>query len=331
MKRSLCVAALLLLVAAAAGPASADPPLDCTRNTDAQIRLAACTTIIDGPAYSPEQKAAAYRGRAAARLDAGAVDQAIADFTQAVQLQPRNAAAYAGRAQARLVRGEVDVAIADFDTALLIAGDQPAAAGYRNGRGHALHVKGQYDAAIADFTEALRLNPRSASAHNNRGLSYRTKGDTAHAIEDYTAAIALNPVYAQAYANRGYVYESSGNAVAAIADFDRALMLDATLVGAADGLKRLHSPSPFAVDNDVLALEGQRLVEVNCSRCHATGATGDSPNPKAPPFRTVSRRHPSLALREPLSRGIAAPHDEMPHFKVTDADVDKIIAYINSL
>ena len=58
---------------------------------------------------------------------------------------------------------------------------------------------------------------------------------------------------------------------------------------------------------------------------------GTSPNPKAPPFRTVSRRHPSLALREPLSRGIAAPHDVMPHFKLSDDDVDMIIAYINSL
>jgi len=37
------------------------------------------------------------------------------------------------------------------------------------------------------------------------------------------------------------------------------------------------------------------------------------------------------ALREPLTRGIAAPHDEMPKFRLPDADVDKIVAYINSL
>ena len=42
-------------------------------------------------------------------------------------------------------------------------------------------------------------------------------------------------------------------------------------------------------------------------------------------------RHPSLALREPLSRGIAAPHDEMLHFALTSAEIDSIVAYINSL
>ena len=38
-----------------------------------------------------------------------------------------------------------------------------------------------------------------------------------------------------------------------------------------------------------------------------------------------------MTLREPLTRGIAAPHDEMPNFGPTDAEIDKIIAYINTL
>jgi mono/diheme cytochrome c family protein len=36
-------------------------------------------------------------------------------------------------------------------------------------------------------------------------------------------------------------------------------------------------------------------------------------------------------LREPLSRGIAAPHDEMPKFALSGPQIDTIIAYINSL
>ena len=43
------------------------------------------------------------------------------------------------------------------------------------------------------------------------------------------------------------------------------------------------------------------------------------------------RCHPLLALREPLSRGIAAPHDQMPKFALTEPEIDRIIAYINSL
>ena len=77
----------------------------------------------------------------------------------------------------------------------------------------------------------------------------------------------------------------------------------------------------------------QQLVRVHV-RGHlegAVGPAGDSPNPKAPPFRTLSARHPGVSLREPLSRGIAAPHDVMPKFELTQAQVDTVIAYINSL
>ena len=45
----------------------------------------------------------------------------------------------------------------------------------------------------------------------------------------------------------------------------------------------------------------------------------------------MQQRHPILALREPLTRGIAAPHDEMPNFALGEAEVDKLIAYINTL
>jgi mono/diheme cytochrome c family protein len=65
--------------------------------------------------------------------------------------------------------------------------------------------------------------------------------------------------------------------------------------------------------------------------CHAVGHSGESPNRKAPPFRSLHARHPSLALREPLSRGIAAPHDEMPRFTLSGPEIGSIVAYINSL
>ena len=61
------------------------------------------------------------------------------------------------------------------------------------------------------------------------------------------------------------------------------------------------------------------------------GRPAESPNPKAPLFRAIHQRHKLLTLREPLSRGIAATHDEMPTFKMSEAEIDTVIAYINSL
>ncbi|KAB2915070.1 MAG: tetratricopeptide repeat protein [Hyphomicrobiaceae bacterium] len=310
------------------GSALADAPADCAQSRNLEMRIRACGQIIKGAGFSTDEKAMAFKNRGSARVDAGAAQDAIADFTEALRLKPEVASTHAGRAQARLTLGDADGAIKDYTDALRI---MPASAAFHIGRGHAHLVKDNAALAIADFTEAIRLNPNSASAFNRRGLAYRKAGDLARAIDDYTAAINLNPIYALAYNNRGYVYESQGRKDAAIADFRAALLFDPSLVGAKDGLRRLGVPSALATESEQLAREGKALVEINCSRCHAVGSRGASPNAKAPEFRNLHERHALLSLREPLSRGIAAPHDEMPKFPLSVAEIDKIVAYINSL
>ena len=94
---------------------------------------------------------------------------------------------------------------------------------------------------------------------------------------------------------------------------------------------RLGIPAAWLAQTQERIQAGRALVERNCADCHAVGATGTSPNKKAPEFRNLHARHPTLALREPLSRGIAAPHDELPKFALTGPQIETIIAYINSL
>ena len=81
--------------------------------------------------------------------------------------------------------------------------------------------------------------------------------------------------------------------------------------------------------NDIAA--GQKLVEANCSRCHAIGQTGESPLPKAPPFREVVTRYPPESLGEALVEGIVTGHNEMPEFVFESDQAIEIIAYLNSL
>jgi tetratricopeptide (TPR) repeat protein len=311
-----------------ASAAVADPVTDCTRGANAAARLSACTAVIDGATYSADDKAMAYRSRGNARADAGAGMQALSDFTQAIRLRPEDASGYAGRARAKLGLRDLDGAIADYSEALRLAPTSPA---HYTARGHAHYVKGDTKAAIADFDEALRLNPVSPSTLNRRGLAYRRAGDLDRAIDDYTAALALNPIYALAYNNRGYAREAQGRKDAAIADFQAAVLLDPSLIGAKEGLKRLGAPAVWFTESERRVAAGKALVEKNCAGCHAVGTKGASPNAKAPEFRSLAARHPSLALREPLSRGIAAPHDEMPKFTLSGPEIDTIVAYINSL
>jgi tetratricopeptide (TPR) repeat protein len=326
MRVRIVLASFGLVVTAHA--ALADSLADCSQGRNADLRLRACSAIIASTAATLEDKGLAYRNRGTARVDAGANEQAMADFDQAIALRPGDTANYAGRARAKLGLRDLPGSTADYSEAIRLA---PGNASLYLGRGHVRFVQGDQAGAIADFTEAIRLNPNSASAFNRRGLAHRRAGELPQAIEDYTAAIAINPIYALAYNNRGYAYEAQGRKEDAIADFQAALLLDPSLIGARDGLVRLRIPSSWLAQTESRVEEGKALVEQNCKGCHAVGSQGVSPNKKAPEFRTLHERHPSIALREPLSRGIAAPHDEMPKFALSGPQIEAIVAYINSL
>lgn len=76
---------------------------------------------------------------------------------------------------------------------------------------------------------------------------------------------------------------------------------------------------------------GRALAVANCSRCHAVGTAGRSPNPKAPPFRTLSERFPIDALEETFIGTIDTGHSGMPVFQAEQRMIDDIIAYIASV
>lgn len=77
--------------------------------------------------------------------------------------------------------------------------------------------------------------------------------------------------------------------------------------------------------------EGRRLAESRCASCHATGPTGASPRPPAPPFRDLHRRYPVDQLAESLAEGIVTGRPEMPEYRFDRAEVDAFIAYLRSL
>jgi len=77
------------------------------------------------------------------------------------------------RGEAHYAKGDYDGAIADFSEAIRL---DPKFAIAFSGRGLAYSAKGDHDRAIADFNEAIRLDPKSRIAFYNRGLAYDAKG-----------------------------------------------------------------------------------------------------------------------------------------------------------
>lgn len=86
-----------------------------------------------------------------------------------------------------------------------------------------------------------------------------------------------------------------------------------------------------AAQPTALTRHGEALLVKNCSRCHATGRTGESRHPQAPLFRTLGKRYPVEALEEALGEGIISGHPDMPEFKFAGDDVAAIIAYLKSI
>ena len=100
-------------------------------------------------------------------------------------------------------RGQLIKAIAEYSKAIEI---NPKYAPVFNNRGFAHIGKGEYDQAISDFNKAIEINPKFAMAYNNRGYAYGVKGEYDQAISDSNKAIELNPRDAMAYNIRAVAY-----------------------------------------------------------------------------------------------------------------------------
>jgi tetratricopeptide (TPR) repeat protein len=214
--------ALLLSITGGAFAGAAD---GCRQAEDTDLKIRACTLVIEGKALGLG-KLAAYNNRAHAYLAKRDYDRAMADSGQALRLDPRNVTAYNYRCWALNGKGDHDRAIADCGEAIRIAPEY--APPYTN-RGNAYLRKGDYELAGADYGEAIRLDPTLANPHTGRcGVLYH-QGDYERALADCNRAMELDPKAAAAYSNRGLVYGGKGDNDRAMADFDRAIGLDPAL------------------------------------------------------------------------------------------------------
>ncbi|GHU83878.1 hypothetical protein FACS189468_9390 [Spirochaetia bacterium] len=86
--------------------------------------------------------------------DKGDYDAAIADYTQAISLDPNFTAAYISRGLAK--NSDHETKRVDYTKVNSINPNKPHAEIYR---GYAYWEIGEYDAAIAEFTQAISIDP----------------------------------------------------------------------------------------------------------------------------------------------------------------------------
>jgi tetratricopeptide (TPR) repeat protein len=158
---------------------------------------------------NPGSAGVAHQGRGRAWRDKKDYDKAIADCNEAIRLDPGHARAYYTRGVVWSDKKDYDQAIADYNEAIRL---DPGYERAYSGRGNAWRAKKDYDKAIADYNEAIRLDPGYARAYNGRGKAWSAKKDYDKAIADYNEAIRLDPGYVHAYCNRGVAFLLTGSA-----------------------------------------------------------------------------------------------------------------------
>jgi len=246
-------------------PVAANDWKDCVSDgPDASIK--GCTAFLARQGETAISRAHAFSNRGGAYQAKGELDRAIADYNQAIEIDPKFALAYIGRGDAYKDRGELDRAIADYNRALEL---DPKDADAYAGRGVTYEAKGDMDRAIVYYNRALELDPKFVLAYNGRGNAYRSKGELSRAIADYNRAIELDPDYVYAYINRAAAYEASGDLGNAHADRAKAAGLNPKNTGS---LRQLHS---VKFDNDDVKSASANLFHVVENKVAESAVTCD--------------------------------------------------------
>ena len=127
-------------------------------------------------------------------------DEGAADGTEAIRLDASNAIAYSERCWDRANLGQLKDALDDCNKSLQL---DPNSAATLDSLGFIFLKRGAYDEAISDYDSALKADPKLATSLYGRGVAKRAKGDLSGADADIAAAKATQADVADQFAGYG--------------------------------------------------------------------------------------------------------------------------------
>ncbi len=199
---ALAVCAALFAAAPAHGASQQDHD-DCN-SADVERNITGCAGVADDETESLKVRAIARVGRALALDRKGDLDGAMADFNDAIRLNPDDSLALSDRGVLWREKGDIDRAIADFTAAIA---RNPLPRSTVGGRGH-------------------------VNVYANRGLAYWAKGDIEHALTDFDAAVGRDPQDTEARYHRAQIRVARRDLAGAVGDLDEVIRSDPKLADA---------------------------------------------------------------------------------------------------
>jgi tetratricopeptide (TPR) repeat protein len=160
----------------------------------------------------------AYYNLGNALRDQGKVEEGIAAYRKAIELDPKHASAHNNLGITLHAQRKLDEAIDAFHKAMQ--------ADPKYGRAHynlglVLRDQRKLDEAIAAFRKAIELDPSYARAHYDLGLALQTQRNLDEAISAYQETIRLKKDYAEAHCNLGLALQERGRFMEALASLRR--------------------------------------------------------------------------------------------------------------
>jgi tetratricopeptide (TPR) repeat protein len=163
----------------------------------------------------------------------GRQKEAIADYSAALELDPKNYAIYAKRGNIFDVLDLIDQSMADYNKAIELASAPGAKVNTSNSiddlyfrRGLCFFRMQDFTHAISDFEKAIELEPR-ADYYRKRGVSYNRINLFYKAIDDILQGLKLelpgNSDKSESYRERGYAYVQTKQFKKALSDFDKVI------------------------------------------------------------------------------------------------------------
>ena len=157
-------------------------------------------------------------------------DAAVAEFTKAIEANPKDPRGYVNRgtayrqgARAAEAAGDAagaatryTAAVTDFSKEIELAPKDFV--GYMQ-RGQTEVMRNQFDAALADLDKAVQLKPDETVSYKFRGFAEIGLTQWGRAVADFTTAIEKNPNDPQSYDRRAWANRNLKNYDAAVADY----------------------------------------------------------------------------------------------------------------
>jgi tetratricopeptide (TPR) repeat protein len=178
---------------------------------------------------------------ATALLHAGRFKEAIGHFEQALRIDPEDALAHYNLGVALVKLGQPKQAIGHFEQALRIKPDYAEAHVIL---GSVLFDQGKVPEAIGHWEQALRIKPDYAEAHYNLANALLRERRFEEAIKHYEQALRIKADYAEAHCNLGIALEQVGRVQEAIEHYEQAVLLRPDFVEVQKRLALLRAGLP---------------------------------------------------------------------------------------